>query len=49
MEAGSLHTLRTWGALATERALVMPSLAQTTTNAAWVLPGKVYALSIRRV
>ena len=43
------HTLRTYGALIIERALVMPSLAQTTTNAAWALPGKVYAFSIRRV
>jgi len=32
MEAGSLHTPRTWGALATERALVMPFPAQTTTE-----------------
>ena len=43
------HTLRTYGALITERALVMPFPAQTATNAARVLPGKVYAFSIHRV
>ena len=40
MEAASPHTLRTYGALIAKRALVMPFPAQTTTNAAWVLPEK---------